>query len=62
MMVGTAGLVVLLGLPLVISPIPSGRFLGRKIPEQRELANYPGRSLGGVALAIAGSTQITAVG
>jgi hypothetical protein len=53
MMIGTAGLVILLGLPLVISPLTWGRWLGWKIPEEPDLANYLGRSLGGIALAIA---------
>jgi hypothetical protein len=53
MAVGTAALVILLALPLLISPMTWGRRLGWKIPEQADLANYLGRSLGGVALAIA---------
>jgi hypothetical protein len=53
MLVGSTALVLLLGLPLLIRPMTWGRVLGWKIPEERNLANYLGRSLGGVALSIA---------
>jgi len=53
MLVGSTGLVILLGLPLLISPIRWARKLGWKIPEETDLANYLGRSLGGVCLSIA---------
>jgi len=53
MLVEAIGLVLLLGLPLLIVPMSWGRVLGWKVPEQTDLANYLGRSLGGVALSIA---------
>lgn len=53
LLIGASGLVILLGVPLLISPIAWGRRLGWRIPEQTDLANYLGRSLGGVALSIA---------
>jgi hypothetical protein len=53
MLIGASALVILLGLPLLINPMAWGRKLGWKIPEQKDLANYLGRSLGGVALSIA---------
>jgi hypothetical protein len=53
MLVGSTGLVILLGLPLLISPMRWARKLGWKIPEETDLANYLGRSLGGVCLSIA---------
>ena len=53
MLAGSAGLVLLLGLPLLLSPMTWGRRLGWRIPDQTQFANYLGRSLGGVALSIA---------
>ncbi len=53
MLAGSTGLVILLGLPLLISPMAWARRLGWKIPEEADLANYLGRSLGGVGLSIA---------
>jgi len=53
MLVGSIALVLLLGLPLLFVPMAWGRRLGWKIPEESDLANYLGRSLGGVALSIA---------
>jgi hypothetical protein len=53
MLAGSTGLVILLGLPLLISPMGWARKLGWKIPEEADLANYLGRSLGGVSLSIA---------
>jgi hypothetical protein len=53
MLAGSTVLVLLLGLPLLIRPMTWGRALGWKIPEEKLLANYLGRSLGGVALSIA---------
>lgn len=53
MWVGSSGLVILLGLPLLISPMGWARRLGWKIPEEADLANYLGRSLGGVLLSLA---------
>jgi hypothetical protein len=40
MWVGSTGLVILLGLPLLISPMGWARKLGWKIPEEADLANY----------------------
>jgi hypothetical protein len=51
--VGSAALVVLLGLPLLLFPMTWARWLGWKVPAETDLANYLGRSLGGVALSIA---------
>jgi hypothetical protein len=53
MLVGSIALLVLLGLPLLLFPMAWGRKLGWKIPEESDLANYLGRSLGGVAISIA---------
>jgi len=52
MFVGSTGLVILLGLPLLISPMGWARRLGWKIPQEADLANL-GRSLGGVLLSVA---------
>lgn len=40
------------GLPLFLAPMFWARRIGWKIPEDTDLANYLGRSLGGVCLAI----------
>ena len=53
MVVGATALVLLLGLPLLFFPLAWARASGWKIPEHTDLTNYFGRSLGGVALAIA---------
>jgi hypothetical protein len=53
MRAGAAALVVLIGLPLLISPTTWGRCLGWTLPVEKDFANYLGRSLGGVALSIA---------
>jgi len=53
MLAGSTGLVILLGLPLLISPMGWARKLGWKIPQEVDLANYLGRSLGGACLSIA---------
>jgi hypothetical protein len=53
MFVGATALVLFLGIPLLLFPAVWGRRIGWKIPEQADLMNYFGRSLGGVALAIA---------
>ena len=53
MWVGATALVVLIGLPLLISPMAWGRWLGWKIPVERGFVNYLGRSLGAVALSVA---------
>lgn len=49
----SSGLVILVGLPLLISPMGWARKLGWRIPQEVDLANYLGRSLGGVCLSIA---------
>jgi hypothetical protein len=51
--IGATAIVCLLGLPLLISPMTWARKLGWEIPEQKDLANYFGRSLGAVGLSIA---------
>jgi len=43
---------VLFGLPLLISPMWWARRIGWRIPEEKDLANYLGRSLGGVVLPV----------
>jgi nitrate reductase gamma subunit len=53
MLAGSVALILLLGLPLLIRPMSWARVLGWKIPPETALANYLGRSLGGVALSIA---------
>jgi hypothetical protein len=53
MLVGASALVIFLGLPLLLFPMKWAQRLGWRVPEETELANYLGRSLGGVALAIA---------
>ena len=53
MLLGATGLVVLLGLPLLLAPMRWGRWLKWQVPAETALANYLGRSLGGVGLAIA---------
>ena len=53
MLVGSIALLLLLALPLLFVPMAWGRRLGWRIPEESDLANYLGRSLGGVALSIA---------
>jgi hypothetical protein len=50
---GATGLVCLLGLPLLLSPMSWARTLRWELPEQKALANYLGRSLGAVGLSIA---------
>ena len=60
MLVGATGLVLLLGLPLLIRPMAWGRRLGWTIPEPTDFANYLGRSLGGVALALGIMGYVTA--
>ena len=53
MLSGSVSLILLLGLPLLIRPMSWARALRWKIPADADLANYLGRSLGGVALSIA---------
>lgn len=53
MLVGATGLVILLGLPLLLSPMSWARKPGWQLPAQTELANYLGRSLGAVGLSVA---------
>jgi len=43
---------VAFGLPLLVSPMAWARRIGWILPEEKNLANYLGRSLGGVAMAI----------
>jgi hypothetical protein len=53
LLIGATALLALLGLPLLLFPLTWARFLGWKIPEQTDLANYLGRSLGAVSLSVA---------
>lgn len=46
--IDATAIVCLLGLPLLISPMTWARKVGWEIPEQKDLANYFGRSLGAV--------------
>jgi uncharacterized membrane protein YsdA (DUF1294 family) len=43
---------IFFGLPLFLAPMAWARRVGWRIPEDRDLANYLGRSLGGVVLAV----------
>ena len=50
MVVGGTAFVLIFGLPLLISPMPWARRVGWKIPDDTDLANYLGRSLGGLVV------------
>lgn len=52
LLVGATIFLVLFGLPLFISPIAWARRIGWKIPDDTDLTNYLGRSLGGVVLPV----------
>ena len=52
MVVGATAFVLFIGLPLLISPMRWARRIGWKIPDDTDLANYLGRSLGGLVLPV----------
>jgi hypothetical protein len=56
-----AGLfLVVFALPLLFAPLTWARWFQWRIPEERDLAVYLGRSLGGVACAICGAAFVAA--
>ena len=52
MLVGTSLLLIFFGLPLLFCPMAWARCIGWRIPEEKDLATYLGRSLGGFVLPI----------
>lgn len=52
LLVGGIFFLALFGIPLLLVPMSWARRVGWDIPQERALANYLGRSLGGVILAI----------
>jgi len=52
MVVGATAFLLFISLPLLISPMRWARRIGWKIPEDTDLANYLGRSLGGLLLPV----------
>jgi hypothetical protein len=52
LLVGATAFAIFFGLPLFISPLYWARRIGWRIPEDRDLVNYLGRSLGGGILPI----------
>ena len=52
MLVESTLFLIFFGLPLFVHPMAWARRIGWKIPEEKGLANYLGRSLGGVILPI----------
>jgi hypothetical protein len=52
MLSGATALVLLLGLPLLFAPLAWARTLGWRVPQDTDLANYFGRSLGAASLSI----------
>ena len=52
MLVGATFFLFAFGLPLLISPMTWARRIGWSIPKEKDLANYLGRSLGGVVMAL----------
>lgn len=52
MLVGATFFLLFFGLPLFFCPMAWARRVGWKIPEEKDLANYLGRSLGGVTLPV----------
>ena len=52
LMVGGTLFLLFFGLPLLISPMFWARTIGWKIPEDTDLSNYLGRSLGGVVIPV----------
>ena len=52
MVVGGTAFVLFFGLPLLISPMTWARRVGWNIPDDTDLANYLGRSLGGLVVPV----------
>jgi hypothetical protein len=52
MLVGSTLFLICFGLPLFICPMVWARRIGWKIPEEKDLANYLGRALGGIILPV----------
>ena len=52
MVIGATAFLLFIALPLLISPMRWGRRIGWKIPDDTDLANYLGRSLGGLLLPV----------
>lgn len=52
MLIGSTLFLVFFGLPLLICPMAWARRIGWEIPEEKDLANYLGRSLGGIILPV----------
>ncbi len=52
LLVGASFYLVLFGIPLFVNPMGWARKIGWKIPEEKDLANYLGRSLGGISLPV----------
>lgn len=52
MLVGATCFLFFFGLPLFFCPMAWARRIGWKVPEEKDLANYLGRSLGGVTLPV----------
>ena len=52
MLIGSTLFLICFGLPLFICPMTWARRIGWKIPEEKDLATYLGRSLGGIILPI----------
>jgi len=52
MLVGATFFLVAFGLPLLLSPMTWARRIGWTLPQEKDLANYLGRSLGGVVMAM----------
>ena len=50
LLVGATCFALLFGLPLLLCPVAWARKIGWKIPEDTDLVNYLGRSLGGVTV------------
>jgi hypothetical protein len=52
MLVGATLFLVAFGLPLLLFPMTWARRIGWSLPQEKDLANYLGRSLGGVAMSV----------
>ena len=52
MLVGATLFLVAFGLPLLLCPMAWARRIGWTLPQEKDLANYLGRSLGGVVMAV----------
>lgn len=52
MLIGATLFMVAFGLPLLLCPMSWARRIGWSLPREKDLANYLGRSLGGVVMAV----------